>query len=198
VKPERRVGAEGSPRRELILDTTQRLMVDEGYAAVSTRRVAKEAGLTSALVHYYFPATDDLLLAVYRRAHARTLEALARALVAPHPLEAVWKVNMDPVHTALAAELAALANHRKVVSAEVAKTVAGIRKMQTAALATVMEAHPDQDDAGLSAEALVLLAAAISRTLSLERAHGVTLGHAELEAAVQAWLRRFRRGGESR
>ena len=38
-------------------------MIDEGYAAVSTRRVAAKAGLTPPLVHYYFPTTDDLLLA---------------------------------------------------------------------------------------------------------------------------------------
>ena len=49
--------------RAIILDTTEKLMLEEGYAAISTRRVAKEAGLKPPLVHYYFPTTDDLFLA---------------------------------------------------------------------------------------------------------------------------------------
>ena len=63
--------ARGEASLKLIIDTTERLMLDEGYAAVSSRRVAKEAGLKPPLVHYYFPATDDLFLAVFRRAAAR-------------------------------------------------------------------------------------------------------------------------------
>src|SRR5262245_37763196 len=93
----------GIGRRKLLLDTTQRLMLEEGYAAVTTRRVAKEAGLTSALVHYYYPTTDDLLLAVCRRAHERHLERLAKALIAENPLQALWRLHRDPQATAFAA-----------------------------------------------------------------------------------------------
>ena len=64
----RRVRRERSETIALIFATTRQLMLDEGYAAVTTRRVAKDAGLTSALVHYYFPTTDDLLVALYRKA----------------------------------------------------------------------------------------------------------------------------------
>ena len=41
----RRVGAENSATRALILDATEQLIREEGYAAVSTRRVAARAGL---------------------------------------------------------------------------------------------------------------------------------------------------------
>ena len=50
-------------------------MLADGYAAVSSRSVAKEAGVTPALVHYYFPTLDDLFLAVLRR---RAEQQLAR------------------------------------------------------------------------------------------------------------------------
>jgi AcrR family transcriptional regulator len=166
-------------------------MTAEGYAAVSTRRVAKEAGLTSALVHYYFPATDDLFLATYRHAHQRTLQQLAKALVSPRPLEALWKLNTDPDQTALGVELLALGNHRKVISEEVARTIEEGRTLQASAIASVLGVAP-ADAGGLSPLALVALMTAIARALAMEGAHGVTLGHAELRAAVEGWIREHR------
>ena len=63
----RRIGAENSVTRALILEAAEALIRDQGYAAVSTRKVAAKAGLKPSLVHYYFPTTDDLFLAVFRR-----------------------------------------------------------------------------------------------------------------------------------
>ena len=42
-------------------------MLEEGYAAVTSRRVGREAGISSQLVHYYFRTMDDLFLEVFRR-----------------------------------------------------------------------------------------------------------------------------------
>ena len=42
-------------------------MRDEGYAAVTSRRVAEQAGLKPQLVHYYFRTMDDLFLEMFRR-----------------------------------------------------------------------------------------------------------------------------------
>lgn len=42
-------------------------MLHKGYAAVTYRALAAEAGVTPALVQYYFPALDDLLVATIRR-----------------------------------------------------------------------------------------------------------------------------------
>jgi AcrR family transcriptional regulator len=182
----------GIERRKLLLDTTQRLMLEEGYAAVTTRRVAKEAGLTSALVHYYYPTTDDLLLAVCRRAHERHLERLAKALIAENPIQALWRLHRDPQATAFAAEVLALANHRKAVSAEVAKDVEQSRRMQVAALAGFME-KSGMDMGELSPVVLAMAMAAISRAMVTEKSHGVSLGHAEIDAVLENWSRRFDR-----
>src|SRR5690349_20615746 len=45
---------------------TAQIMLEEGYAASTSRRVAAKAGVKPALVHYYFPSMDDLFLAVLR------------------------------------------------------------------------------------------------------------------------------------
>src|SRR6476659_6415293 len=59
------VGREAT--REALIEATAQIMVDEGYAAATSRRVAAKAGVKAALVHYYFPSMDDLFVAVQRR-----------------------------------------------------------------------------------------------------------------------------------
>src|SRR3546814_18938369 len=66
--------------------------------------VAASVGQTPALVHYDFPATDELLLAVDRRAAERNLERVNQALASPQPLAALWALSTDPARTVLAAE----------------------------------------------------------------------------------------------
>ena len=63
----RRLGASDSDTRARLLDAAEQLMLREGYAAVSSRRVAAEAGIKPQLVHYYFRTMDDLFLETYRR-----------------------------------------------------------------------------------------------------------------------------------
>src|SRR6478736_4441687 len=63
----RRLGTEESKTRGQLLDAAEELMLDEGYAAVTSRRVAAKAGLKPQLVHYYFRSMDDLFLEVFRR-----------------------------------------------------------------------------------------------------------------------------------
>ncbi len=112
----RRTGTESSETRTQLLDATARLMREEGYAAVSSRRVAKEAGVTGALIHYYFPTLDDLFLATFRRGAERNLERHARVLAGAQPLHALWNFSIEPDGTVLLIEFMALANHRKSIS----------------------------------------------------------------------------------
>ena len=67
----RRSGSETSETRTRLLDVTEQVMLADGYAAVTSRRVAADAGVTPALVHYYFKTIDDLFLAVIRRRGAQ-------------------------------------------------------------------------------------------------------------------------------
>lgn len=64
-----------STTRDLLIDATIKVMVEDGYAAATSRRVAGEAGVKPALVHYYFPTMDELYLDVFRRGAAATRNA---------------------------------------------------------------------------------------------------------------------------
>jgi AcrR family transcriptional regulator len=168
-----------------LLDATERLMRVEGYAAVSTRRVAKEVGLTPGLVHYYFPVTDDLLIAVYRRAAERTMEGFAKAISSADPVQALWRLHTDRACTALAMEFMALANHRKAIRTEIVRSTESYRAMQAAALAQL------QKDARLStvpAFGMSVLMAGVSSVLVMEGALGISSGHAEAKEFVEGWL----------
>lgn len=183
----RRVGSELSATRTVILDTTERLMIEEGYAAVSTRRVAAVAGLKPALVHYYFVTTDDLFLATYRRAADRYYERLATAIESSQPVKATWELSMNPSRTTLAVEFMALANHRKAIGAEIARNIKRTRELHAELLSRLPRSPINPKIC--PPVAVSFLIAAVTRTLVIEDALGVSSGHAETQAFVNWWLK---------
>ena len=65
--PKARAGAVGGDTRESILDAAEDLFSKHGFYGVTIREVAREAGVDTALVHYYFGAKRDLFDAVFLR-----------------------------------------------------------------------------------------------------------------------------------
>jgi AcrR family transcriptional regulator len=57
-----KVTEKGTERIRLILEEAKNTLVDEGFAGLSFRTVAKRAGITVGNVTYYFPTKDDLLV----------------------------------------------------------------------------------------------------------------------------------------
>jgi AcrR family transcriptional regulator len=172
--------------RERMLDATERLIIDEGYAAVTVRRVARETGVAPALVQYYFRTLDDLFLAVLRRRSALEAERQDVILEGGHPLRALWEVGNDP-GTVLITEFMALANHRKTIRSEIAAISEGYRVAQLESL-TRGSAEGKIGLPDTPPVALLVLATLLSRALTMERSLGVTLGHQETLAVVEAFL----------
>ncbi|MGA7055417.1 MAG: TetR/AcrR family transcriptional regulator [Mycobacterium sp.] len=183
----RRLGADDAENRKTLLNAAQGLMVEEGYAAVTTRHVAARAGLKPQLVHYYFESMDDLLLALVRRATARSRDAFARALDSPKPLRALWEVSSDPDVTALTAEMIALANHRKAVQNELAEGAKRLRRMQVNALSELLEQLGVTNDV-IRPDAVMVLIASVSRVMVMEKSLGVSTGHKNTLALVEHYL----------
>jgi AcrR family transcriptional regulator len=186
----RRIGAEDSTTRAQLLDAAHRLMLEEGYAAVTSRRVASRAGLKPQLVHYYFRTMDDLFLALFRQGAERNLRRLERALASPRPLHALWEFSSDRAGTAFMSEYAALANHRKVVRAEIAAYADRFRHRQAEVVAKVLsDAEVAEDD--LPPIAVPVLLTAIGQVIGIEAAFGSTAGHDETVALVEQVLARL-------
>jgi AcrR family transcriptional regulator len=186
----RRIGTEDSATRTALLDAALRLMIEEGYAAVTSRRVAAKADLKPQLVHYYFRSMDDLFLALVRRGAEQNLQRQARALASPQPLRALWAFSSDPMGTTLAMEFSALANHRKAIRTELATYAEQFRQLQSEALASVFGAY-GIDPEEFPPEAVLVLITSISRLLVLEETLGMTTGHAEMRALVERCLAHY-------
>jgi AcrR family transcriptional regulator len=180
----RRLGARDSRTRAQLLDAAEQLMLEEGYAAVTSRRVGNKAELKPQLVHYYFRTMDDLFLEVFRRHAEKGLDRFQRALESDRSLQSLWRLSSDPTEAVFTIEFIALANHRKEIRAEVAQYAHRFRKMQLDALACTLADHgiPPDDWPPL----VVLIAiTGISQMLALEDSLGFTGGHAEAVAFVQ-------------
>lgn len=186
----RRIGAPDAKNRGVLLDAAEQLLLEEGYAAVTSRRVADKAGLKPQLVHYYFRTMEDLFLAVFRRMAEAGLRALTEALASPQPLWALWRFSTQPEATRLTMEFMGLANHRKALRAEIIYYAERFREEQNKAIASVLERY------GAKAQEVppvvwTVFATSVSQALVVERALGMTTGHAETFAFCEQWIRRL-------
>lgn len=185
----RRIGTETSKTRAILVDAAERLMVEEGYAAVTSRRVAAMAGVKPALVHYYFRTMDDLFLALFRTRVGQGLERQARALESAQPLWALWEYSRDPRGTALTMEFIAVANHRKAIRAEIARSAERFRLEQLQGLQSLLERYGADPDEYPAVVCTVLLSS-ISRVLVIEQETlGMSYGHEETVAFVERFIR---------
>jgi len=186
----RRIGAPDAKNRGVLLDAAEQLMLEEGYAAVTSRRVAEKAALKPQLVHYYFRTMDDLFLAAFRRRAEEGLEVQAQALQSPQPLWALWRFSTDPAATAITMEFVALANHRKALKTEIAYYAERFREEQQKALSTVLQRY-GVDPAQVPPLVWSVLITSVSRVLVMEQALGMSAGHAETVEFVERYLHRL-------
>jgi len=180
----RRIGAQNSATRALILDATEQVMLEEGYAAASTRRVAAQAGLKPSLVHYYFPTTDDMLIALYRRAADWSSELLETALKADDPVRALWQYTMDTTRTALVLEFMALASHRKALQAEISAHASHSQSQMQA----VLERALGDKAKDVPPQVLAILISGVGRMLVMETGLGISAGHDAARVWFEGWL----------
>lgn len=186
----RKKGDQDTPARTRLLEATVELILEEGYAAATSRKVAARAGVKQALVYYYFPTMDDLFLAVVRSGAEVTLDRQRRSLAENDPLRALWVVSGDQRATRLNTEFMALANHRKVVGAEMKAWSERVRDIEMAAVTMALRAH-GVDLGKYPPVVMSMILTGMARNLRNEEAIGVTAGHDEMTAFVESVLDRF-------
>jgi AcrR family transcriptional regulator len=192
MKAKRRLGSETAKNRGLLVDAAARLMVEEGYAALSARKVAEKAGLKVPLVYYYFKDMDDLILAVVKRNSNKRLKKFVRILAGPDPLRALWLMNRDSTSAISTTELLALANHRESIRAEIVKTAREFRHLQIEAVEQIL-VEQGVDTSQVPPTAVVTIVAAFSRAMAQDVALGVDEGYDQAVAVIERgleWLAR--------
>ncbi len=165
-------------------------MLREGYAAVTSRRVAAEAGVNPGLVYYYFGPMENLFVEVFRRSAARMLGRQADALASAQPLWALWDAIRDQTNTALVLEFLALGNHHKVVMDEMMDFSIQFRRLQFEGLSKIL-ARYELDTEKWPPEAVMLFMDGIARFMGEEQTYGLDLGHAKAVAVVERLITEF-------
>jgi AcrR family transcriptional regulator len=179
---------------EQFLDAAERLLISVGYANISTRRLAEEAGANHGLVHYYFGSMDQLFVRVLERYTERLIERQRAMYAADLPFIEKWRTAMsfldqdrESGYQKIWFELQALAWNQPDLRERVAQVLGKWRTVLTEAFARAAEEY-GLDPEKYPVDALVTLVATFNEGIMLERLGGVTVGHAELLAMIDRWL----------
>jgi AcrR family transcriptional regulator len=179
-----------SAAEEALLDAAERLLVETGYARITTRRLAEEAGVNHGLVHYYFGSNENLLVRALER-FTEGLVARQRELYAADvPFVEKWRTAMrylaseDLTYEKIWLELQALAWNDAGLRERLARVNAEWRAVLTEAFA-----EPHRELAiDMPLEALVSLVMTFNLGIMVERLGGIDRGHAELLDWIDRWL----------
>jgi AcrR family transcriptional regulator len=74
--------AKGRERIEAILDAATAILIDEGYARLSTRKIAACAGVRPGHLQYYYPTKQDVVRGLLERYLERATLAFGERLAA--------------------------------------------------------------------------------------------------------------------
>jgi AcrR family transcriptional regulator len=181
--PARRMGPTGSAIWNSILDGAEALLRDEGYAALTSRKVAERAGIRQQLVYYYFKTMEDLYTETFQRLAGREIERLSAALNSDRPLHETWKLCIHTGDSPLISEFMALAHRSEGVRKQVIAFIEESRRLQIDTLSRVMKRSASASNIA-SSQALAFIATSAALALTREADLGISLAHAETEALI--------------
>jgi AcrR family transcriptional regulator len=179
-----------SAAEEALLDAAERLLVDVGYAGITTRRLADEAGVNHGLVHYYFGSNESLLVRALERFTERLISRQRELYAADLAFVEKWRTAMrylvseDVTYEKVWLELQALAWNNPDLRERLARVNAEWRAVLTEAFA---EPHRELK-IEMPLEALVSLVMTFNIGIIVERLGGIETGHEELLDWVDGWL----------
>jgi AcrR family transcriptional regulator len=175
---------------EALLDAAERLLVDVGYAGITTRRLAEEAGVNHGLVHYYFGSNENLLVRALERFTAGLIDRQRELYAADMPFVEKWRTAMrylvseDVTYEKIWLELQALAWNNPDLRERLARVNAEWRTVLTESFA---EPHRELK-IPMPLDALVSLVMTFNIGIMVERLGGIEAGHAELLDWIDRWL----------
>lgn len=185
----RRMGPPDATVRFELLDATERVLARDGYPAVTSRNVGKEAGVDQKLVFYYFRTMEDLVVATFHRRSEDFLGRLRAAAASAAPLREIWSLISDRSGR-LTIEFMAMATRNAALKNEV-------REYNRAANAIIEEGLarqplPTGADPALAPPAFMnFVLASVARNLLVEEEMGLTPPPDEMRILIEAWIDRL-------
>jgi AcrR family transcriptional regulator len=166
------------------------VLVDAGFAGITTRRLAEEAGVNHGLVHYYFGSVENLLVRTLERFTERLIARQRELYAADMPFLEKWRTAMrylmseDLAYEKVWLELQALTWNQPELRERVDHVNAEWRAVLTEAFAEPRERYGIE----MPLEALVSLVMTFNEGIMVERLSGVTEGHQQLLDWIDAFL----------
>ena len=173
-----------------LLDAAERLLMQHGYAGITTRALAQEAGVNHGLVHYYFGSNENLLVQALERFTARLVQRQRDLYASDLPFASKWRTAMrfltqeDAGYEKVWLELQAVGWNNPDLRSRLARVNEQWRSVLTEAFA---EPHRELS-IPMPLDALVSLVMTFNLGLIVERLGGVQTGHKELLRWIDRWL----------
>jgi AcrR family transcriptional regulator len=161
-----------------------------GYASITTRLLAAEAGVNHGLVHYYFGSNDNVLVQALERFTARLIARQRDLYASDVPFLEKWRTAMrfltdeDVGYEKIWFELQALAWNDPDLRERLARVNAEWRSVLTNAF----EAPHRELGIPIPLDALVALVMTFNMGVIVERLGGIEAGHKELLEWIDRWL----------
>jgi TetR/AcrR family transcriptional regulator len=179
-----------SAAEEALLDAAERLLVDVGYAGITTRRLAEEAGVNHGLVHYYFGSNENLLVRTLERFTERLIARQRELYAADMPFIEKWRAAMryliseDVTYEKVWMELQAMAWNHPELRERLGRVNAEWRGVLTEAFDQARREYGIDMPLG----ALVSLVMTFNIGVIVERLGDIKTGHNELLDWIEAFL----------
>ena len=190
--------------RAALLDAAERLLVEVGHAAITTRALATEAGVNNGLVHYYFGSMEEVFVQVLERFTEGLIERQREMYAADRPFLEKWRTawgyqddDLEGGYSKLWLELQAMAWNRPELRERVAQVNDEWRAVLTEAFGKALRDEYDVADR-FPPEVMVAFTMTFAQGFVLERLQGITTGHDELLAWIDAWLVSLEEGKSAR
>jgi AcrR family transcriptional regulator len=172
--PARGPGRPSSGGRDRVLEAALDVLKTDGYAGLTTSKVAARSGQNKALIGYHFGSKDGLVAAVAREVSAEITRELLEAIGEPRTVEDVARGVVDGIGRIMARDegLARLyfdlASH-SVVEPEVRAIIAEMKQGYRDVLRTLLARAKDGPRKSADAEAAAVYLMAAVEGLALEQ-----------------------------
>ena len=178
-----------------LLDAAERLLERDGFIGISTRKVAGEAGINPALVHYYFNSIEDLCARVMQRFSEDLIERQRQIFTSDSTLAKQWRLATEPLRSNVGRrrmkvffELSAMAVNQPALLRRMVEINGEWRGIIREAVEREAERRGAAGLGDFSVEATAALMSVVLKGLYWENLQEFHEGHDELIAAADQLL----------
>ena len=177
-----------------IMDAAERLLAEVGYAGITTRKLADEAGVNAGLIHYYFGSMEEVLLQVLERFTTRLTERQAAMYAGDAPFVEKWRTAMRYLfedrasgYQKIVFELFAMSWNKPEIRVRMARIDERWTEIVAGAVADGMR-ELGIDTHRFPVKAVTCLIVSFNKGIMLDGLTGLDYGHAELLDMIDPFL----------